>query len=110
MRTVAEYEVFKALSESSRLRIVCLLLQGELCVCDLTAVLGMPQPTISRHMSTLKLAGVVEDRRSGRWVHYRLAEGAPLNELKPYLRTMAKKQPYAADSDRLHQYERVRTC
>lgn len=110
MKTVQEHEIFRALADQSRLRIVCLLLEGELCVCDLTAVLEMPQPTISRHMSTLKLAGLVNDRRAGKWVHYRLGDDAPLAALKPYLHTMADREPYATDRTRLHQHDKVRTC
>ena len=110
MKTAQEHEIFRALADPSRLRIVCLLLEGEMCVCDLTAVLEMPQPTISRHVRTLKLAGLVRDRRSGKWVHYRLGDGAPLAALKPHLKTMAGREPYATDRDRLFQYEKVRTC
>jgi ArsR family transcriptional regulator, arsenate/arsenite/antimonite-responsive transcriptional repressor len=65
--------LFKALSEETRLRIMALLAHGELCVCDLMAVLGLPQSTISRHLASLRHAGLVEGRRQGVWMHYRLA-------------------------------------
>lgn len=64
--------LFKALGDPSRLRIVKLLERGELCVCQLTAALGMGQSRISRHLAILKDAGLIEDRRAGKWVHYRL--------------------------------------
>jgi DNA-binding transcriptional ArsR family regulator len=64
--------LFKALGDPTRLRIVKLLEGGELCVCQLMAVLGMGQSRISRHLSILKQAGLIEDRRAGKWVHYRL--------------------------------------
>lgn len=71
--------LLKALAEESRLRILALLGQGELCVCDLIAVLQLPQSTVSRHLALLKNAGWVTDRRQGLWMYYRLAdEGLPL--------------------------------
>ena len=63
----------QALGNELRLRIVNLLAQGELCVCHLVDVLEMPQPKISQHLATLRAAGVVEARREGKWMHYRLA-------------------------------------
>ena len=69
---------FKAFSEPIRLRILGLLYNNpELCVCDLMAVLGSPQTTISRHMNRLKTGGMVEDRRDKMWVHYRLKKDMP---------------------------------
>jgi ArsR family transcriptional regulator len=66
--------LFKALSDETRLKIVALLSVRELCVCHIEAALEQPQPTISRHLSTLRSSGVVETRREGTWVYYRLAE------------------------------------
>lgn len=63
---------FKALSDETRLRILALLTQGELCVCDLMAVLQLPQSTISRHLAYLRNSGLVADRRQGVWMYYRL--------------------------------------
>lgn len=65
--------LFKALSDETRLRLLALLAEGELCVCELTAVLALPQSTISRHLAYLRHAGLVEDRRQGVWMYYRLA-------------------------------------
>ncbi|MEJ2690927.1 MAG: metalloregulator ArsR/SmtB family transcription factor [Deltaproteobacteria bacterium] len=67
-------QLIKALSEEIRLRIVALLGGGELCVCDLMAVLDLPQSTISRHLAYLKNAGLVEGERRGVWMYYRLSE------------------------------------
>lgn len=64
--------VFKALSEETRLRILKLLEQGELCVCDIVAALEMIQPKVSFHLSVLKEAGLIRDRKQGRWIHYSL--------------------------------------
>ena len=68
MKTTAR--MFKALSDETRLRILCLLLEGELCVCDSMAVLQLPQSTVSRHLAYLKNAGWVDDRRCGVWMYY----------------------------------------
>jgi ArsR family transcriptional regulator len=66
--------LFKALSDETRVRILMLLTHGELCVCDLMEVLDLPQSTVSRHLATLRHAGLVEDRRQGTWNYYRLVE------------------------------------
>ncbi len=67
-------KVFKALSDETRLRIVKLLENGELCVCHIVAAVDMSQSRISFHLKILKEAGLVKDRREGKWMHYRLNE------------------------------------
>jgi ArsR family transcriptional regulator, arsenate/arsenite/antimonite-responsive transcriptional repressor len=62
--------IFKALSEETRLRILKLLEHGELCVCDIVAALDMVQPKVSFHLNVLKEAGFLKDRKQGRWTHY----------------------------------------
>ena len=64
--------VVKALADQTRLRIVSLLATGEVCVCHLHESLGLPQPTVSRHLAYLRRAGLVAIRKDGLWVHYRL--------------------------------------
>lgn len=77
-----------ALSDETRLRIVNILRGGELCVCQITEVLGISQTKASRHLNILKTAGIVSDRRQAQWVYYSLVEGQPdffyslLNELE----------------------------
>ena len=66
--------IFKALSDETRLRIIKLLEKGELCVCDITAALNMAQPKVPFHLSTLKDAGLLKDRKQGKWTHYSLNE------------------------------------
>ena len=66
--------IFKALSDETRLRIIKLLEEGELCVCDITAALDMVQPKVSFHLSALKEAGLIKDRKEGKWIHYSLNE------------------------------------
>src|SRR5438552_8966202 len=68
--------VFKALADPTRLRIIGLLADGEVCVCHIYESLRIPQPKASRHLAYLRRAGLVRTRRDGLWVHYRLAEPA----------------------------------
>jgi ArsR family transcriptional regulator len=65
--------LFKALADATRLRILGLLLTGEVCVCHIHESLKIPQPKASRHLAYLRNAGLVETRRDGLWVHYRMA-------------------------------------
>ena len=66
-------DVYRALADETRLRILSLLRDGEVCVCHLQGSLRLPQPTISRHLAYLRKAGLAEARREGVWMHYRLA-------------------------------------
>src|SRR5512143_2292569 len=66
--------IFKALSDETRLRIIKLLERGELCVCDIVAALDMVQPKVSFHLGTLKEAGLIKDRKQGKWNHYSLSD------------------------------------
>lgn len=65
-------EVFKALGDSNRLRIACMLAVRELCVCEINAVLNISMSTISSHLKVLRNAGVVTSRKDGRWIIYKL--------------------------------------
>ena len=70
--------LFRILGDETRLRCVALLAgQRELCVCELTQVLGASQPKISRHLASLRESGLVSDRRLGIWVYYRLRRDLP---------------------------------
>jgi ArsR family transcriptional regulator len=68
--------LFHALSDETRLEIIQRLLSGEKCVCELTDALDAAQSRLSFHLRTLKDAGIVSDRRAGRWVHYTLVRSA----------------------------------
>jgi len=77
----------KALADGNRLRVVRALLDHpELCVCQITSLLGIATPTVSRHMSILQGAGIVESRKDGRWVFYRLHASFP-RDLGRWLRS-----------------------
>jgi ArsR family transcriptional regulator, arsenate/arsenite/antimonite-responsive transcriptional repressor len=63
----------RALADPTRVRVLALLRRGELCVCELTDVLGLTQSTLSTHLQALRAAGLVTTRRAGKWVYYALA-------------------------------------
>ena len=65
---------FLALADKTRLRLLNLMREGEICVCFLVEVLGESQPKISRHLAYLRGAGIVEARREGKWMHYKICE------------------------------------
>jgi ArsR family transcriptional regulator len=66
-------DAFKALADRTRLRILALLGNNEVCVCHLHDSLGLPQPTVSRHLAYLRRTGLVSARRDGVWMHYRVS-------------------------------------
>ena len=70
-------EIASALGEPKRLTVLAMLSKGELCLCDLTEGLGISPSTVSNHMAILKRAGLVEARKDGRWMHFRLADTNP---------------------------------
>jgi ArsR family transcriptional regulator, arsenate/arsenite/antimonite-responsive transcriptional repressor len=71
--------LFKALADKTRLRILALLGRNEVCVCHIHDSLGLPQPTVSRHLGYLRRAGLVDVRRDGVWMHYRVARSVDPN-------------------------------
>lgn len=97
--------LFKALADETRLRTVLLLVgRGELCVCELNRALGISQPKMSRHLATLREAGIVSDRKQGLWVFYGVAPGLPDWARAVLERTAAGvsgEPPFAEDQRRL---------
>jgi ArsR family transcriptional regulator len=65
--------IFKAFADKTRLRMMVLLSKGELCVGDLVSILKVPQPTASRHLAYLRRSAMVNSRKEGQWIYYRLA-------------------------------------
>lgn len=76
MKLKESQKIFSALADETRLRIISLLSEGELCVCDLMKVLKVPQSKISRHLGYLRRSGLVQSRKEGLWMHYRLSPPA----------------------------------
>lgn len=97
-------KLFKALGDETRLRIIALLSHGELCVCHIEAALNLNQPNASRQLGVLRAAGVVEPRREGNWIYYRLAD-QPDEDCRRQLRTLvsafSKRDVLRRDVERL---------
>lgn len=95
---------FSALADRTRLRLLNLMGDDEVCVCFFVEVLGTNQPKISRHLAYLKRAGLVETRREGNWMHYRIAElhNEELQQIFLQIRTSLTNDPgMKEDRDRL---------
>ena len=105
--------MFRAFSDRTRLRILRLLLGGELCVGDIVSVIQVPQPTASRHLAYLRRAGLVEARKNGLWNHYSLApaQTAFQRDLIKCLRSCFQDVPeLAADRKRAMQLRKSGGC
>lgn len=94
-------DAVKALAHPGRLRILAMLQQGDLCVCQMTAVLELAASTVSAHLASLRHAGLVTERKDGKWVHYHLVATGPLADL------VRRALRLAGDDDRLDQDARV---
>ena len=90
LRKVARW--FHALADETRLQIIELLVEGEQCVCDLTDMLGCAQSRLSFHLKTLKDAGLVEDRREGRWIYYSL-NSERVEEMQEFIHSCEVARP-----------------
>lgn len=101
--------LLKAFSDPVRLRLMNLLAGHEVCVCHLHEALGLPQPTVSRHLAYLRKTGLVVGRKEGLWVHYRLSEASTdlhrvlLESVAP---TLADLDAMKADRERLSRLTR----
>ncbi|MDV0441570.1 metalloregulator ArsR/SmtB family transcription factor [Methanorbis furvi] len=103
-------QIFKALGDATRLRIVALLMQRELCVCEVMDCLDLSQPNASRHLTILKNAGVLSGRKQAQWAYYKISETFP-EELYQYLSKTAPEIPgYAAAIERLHNSTAAEKC
>jgi ArsR family transcriptional regulator, arsenate/arsenite/antimonite-responsive transcriptional repressor len=95
-------DYFRGLSDPTRLRIINLLLNEELCGCEIQRLLGITQPLVSRHLVYLKRSGLVVDRRDGFRVFYCLTEGNGLRDLFNFLRhAFCEQEPFGTDSARM---------
>ena len=104
---------FRALADETRLRIVMLLLHGELCVCDLMAILDTPQSKLSRHLAYLKHSDIVSGRREGVWMHYFIK--SQMNELyRDQLHLFKKKysslSPFRQDMQKMLKFKAKGVC
>jgi DNA-binding transcriptional ArsR family regulator len=107
-----QYEfVLKAAADPNRARILKMLQEVELCVCQIVAALGLSQSTVSKHLSLLREAGLVDERKEGRWVYFRLAEAGVNDYAQPLLTLIGgwlnQDQSIAADSERVKQIRQM---
>jgi len=103
----ATVDVLKALGHPVRLRMVAMLRGGELCVCQMTAVLELAASTVSAHLTDLKRAGLVEERKDGRWVFHRLAQDEAAAHLEPVWKSLVRDPQLEADARVLRELRRV---
>jgi ArsR family transcriptional regulator len=80
---------FQALGDNTRLRLLNLMGDQEICVCYFVEILGQPQPKISRHLAYLRSAGIVAARREGKWMHYRMVMPPNIGAAKVLQQTLA---------------------
>ena len=105
--------LFKALGDETRLRIVALISHGELCVCHLHELLALSQPNVSRHLAILRAAGILEDRRDGKWVHYRLRSQSDSDcerQLQALVKGFARSQRLRRDATRIRKLRGPEAC
>ena len=101
-------DVLKALGHPVRLRLVAMLKGGELCVCQMTAVLGLAASTVSAHLTDLKRAGLVQERKDGRWVLHRLSrEPIAIAHLEPVWKSVGGDPQIEEDARVLRELRRV---
>jgi ArsR family transcriptional regulator len=106
-------DIFKALSEESRLRILSLLPESELCVCEIEACLKMTQSNASRHLTVLKKCRILESYKNGLWTYYRISDGFIQEnvELWEYLKQRFRKLPsYPSDCEAYEQCKAQGLC
>jgi ArsR family transcriptional regulator len=107
MVTKAQFDLerfFQALGDKTRLRLLNLMGDQEICVCYFVEILGSPQPKISRHLAYLRRAGIVTARREGKWMHYRIAMPPHIGAtqiLRQTLTTLKEERAMQADRARL---------
>jgi ArsR family transcriptional regulator, arsenate/arsenite/antimonite-responsive transcriptional repressor len=102
--TPSLHHLFKALADPTRLRLLNLIADREICVCYFVEILQMSQPKISRHLAYLRKAGIATTRREGKWMHYRLAipkDSVAASILQETLKHLREKPEMKRDVSRL---------
>lgn len=106
-------DIFKALSDETRLRILSLILEGEMCVCEIENCLGLTQSNASRHLNALKSAGILSSSKHAQWTYYRLNEEF-CNENQELLRYLTVKlkslSTYESDKRKQDQCKQSNLC
>ncbi|MCM8768360.1 MAG: metalloregulator ArsR/SmtB family transcription factor [Candidatus Omnitrophica bacterium] len=105
--------IFKALANANRLRILKMFQEKPMCVCEIRFVLGISQPTVSRHLQVLKQAGLIENRTQGPWVNYQIRNyptGHPIKTILSLLSSAQKEEIFEADRKRMEKANRYQIC
>ena len=98
----------KAMAHPVRLRTIAMLTDGELCVCQMTAVLDLAASTVSGHLADLRAAGLVHERKEGKWVHYRLTDDPELSAvIRSALESLARDHQTDTDAAAVRQVRRL---
>jgi len=107
-------ELFSLLSDETRLRCLVLLQkEGELCVCEISQIIGSIQPKISRHLALMRNSGLVSDDRRGQWVYYSLNQSLPewaKRIIESTLVNLMKIEPYHSDLKRIYSLKKENIC
>lgn len=107
-------ELFSLLSDVTRLRCLMLLQkQGELCVCEISQIMGSIQPKVSRHLALMRQSGLVLDERRGQWVYYSLNQSLPdwaKRIMASTLENLLKEEPYYSDIRKIASLKRENIC
>ncbi|MHC4553603.1 MAG: ArsR/SmtB family transcription factor [Planctomycetota bacterium] len=102
--------ITKALSDENRVRALMMLSGGEMCVCQIIEMLGLAPSTVSKHMSILRQAGLVQTRKNGRWIFYRLADQnnpAALEAIQWLAKHLKEDPVVAQDENRLEEVKQM---
>lgn len=106
-------DIFKALSDETRLRILSLIWDNDMCVCEIEACLGLTQSNASRHLTALKNAGILSSYKQAQWAHYKLNEDfcQKNKELIDYLAKRLKSlQSYESDTKKVAECKQTDMC
>lgn len=107
-------ELFSLLSDETRLRCLILLQkEGELCVCEISQIIGSIQPKMSRHLALMRNSGLVSDERRGQWVYYSLNPSLPdwaKKIIASTLENLQKEEPYSLDIDKISSLKKENIC
>lgn len=106
-------DIFKALAEESRLRILALLIYNEMCVCEIEECLKMTQSNVSRHLTALKSCGILDSYKQAQWAYYKISDNfkEENQNLWLYLVQKLKELPsYQIDSDECQNCKRLDLC
>ena len=107
-------KIFKALSDQNRIRIIKMLEEKELCLCEISEVLGLANSTVSKHLSILRDSGLIVDYKEGKWVNFRLAkapESLYVKEIQNLIKDwLPDDETIRADRKKLSSVDRTEIC